>query len=294
MYPITHGVVVGIDGSAASDAAVAYACDQAANRRLPVTVIHCWRSTPVMATNMWAPTPPFVSDSDIEQSAQQLLDQAAAMIRARHPDLALSAQLIHGSAAEALSTASEDAPLVVVGGRDRELHEPGWLGGIPLRLAATSHCPIVVVPSQSRRDGDIVVGVDGSATSGEAVAFAFEQASRDRRPLRAIHAIDGMLGFEDSVTEQARATAERLLSEGLAGWQEKYPDVTVTKVICSEAPLHELRIASRSASLLVVGSHGRGVFLRHVLGSVSSALLRVSNCPVAVVGPAADSGATLY
>jgi nucleotide-binding universal stress UspA family protein len=292
MNLLAHRVVVGVDGSAASDAALAYACDSAASRRLPLTVIHTWQSMPLLATNMWAPVPAPVTDAEVEQSARALLDAAAAAIAARHPDLAHQEILVHGSAADALITASEDARLVVVGGRDRQQHEPGWLGGVPLRLAAASHCPVVVVPSDPGLDGDVVVGVDGSAIGEEAVAFAFDHASRSGRPLRAIHATDGQHGqdrLDSNVSRDSVATAERQLSESLAGWQEKYPDVPVTRVVCPESPLHELRYASHAASLVVVGSHGRGFFLRHVLGSVSSALLRVSNCPVAIVGPAAAS-----
>jgi nucleotide-binding universal stress UspA family protein len=289
MNPLTSGVVVGIDGSAASDAALAYAADQASRRRLHLTVVHSWHPVPVLATNMWGPMPPLVPETDVEGSAREVLAQAGATVTASFPQLVHTEQLVRGSAADALIGASETAQLVVVGGRDRQQHEPGWLGGIPLRLVAASASPVVVVPSAPQLLGDVVVGVDGSATSEEAVAFAFEQASRDGRPLRAVYAVDGMRGLNDSISDEQQATAERQLSESLAGWQEKYPDVDVTRVVCPESPLHELRYASHSASLLVVGSHGRGFFLRHVLGSVSSALLRVSNCPVVVVGPGAGA-----
>ncbi|MCU1673307.1 MAG: UspA protein [Frankiales bacterium] len=283
------GVVVGIDGSPASDAALTYAGEQAAARRLPLTVLHSWHAVPVVAANMWGPTAPMVTDADVQQCAQEVLDRAGATISQRYPQLAHSEQLGQGTAANALIAASESALLVVVGGRDRPKHEPGWLGGVPLRLVAAASCPVVVVPGSPQLAGDIVVGVDGSAASEEAVAFAFEEASRSGRPLRALHAIDGMGGLSDGISDEVFTTAERQLSEALAGWQEKYPDVALTRVVCPESPLHELRYASHSASLVVVGSHGRGFFLRHVLGSVSSALLRVSTCPVAVVGAAASS-----
>ena len=160
---------------------------------------------------------------------------------------------------------------------------------MPLRLAAKSHCPVVVVPSEAHDTGDVVVGLDGSPLSEDALAFAFHQASRRGAGLKAVWAYDEMApssGLDTSLLADRRADAERQLGEALSGWGDKFPDVAVNHVVTEGPPLQALRAASSTASLVVVGTHGRGFFLRHVLGSVSSALLRVSDCPVAVVGPA--------
>ena len=76
-----------------------------------------------------------------------------------------------------------------------------------------------------------------------------------------------------------------LLTERLAEFQEKYPEVQVKKVIARDRPVRALSEASEGAQLLVVGSHGRGGFKGMLLGSTSRALLQSAPCPMMVVRP---------
>jgi nucleotide-binding universal stress UspA family protein len=71
----------------------------------------------------------------------------------------------------------------------------------------------------------------------------------------------------------------------LAGWQEKYPDVRVDRVVLRDRPVRALLRLAENAQLLVVGSHGRGGFSGMLLGSTSQALVYHSPCPLAVVRP---------
>ena len=75
----------------------------------------------------------------------------------------------------------------------------------------------------------------------------------------------------------------RVVSESLAGWREKFPDVDVRENVIKGRPAFELIAASRGALLLVVGSRGRGGFTSLLLGSVSHTVLHHAHCPVAVV-----------
>jgi nucleotide-binding universal stress UspA family protein len=283
-------LIVGVDGSAPSDAALRFACGQAVARRLPLLILHAWQPYPAYASGtMMGPgalTPTPVEMGDV---GRQVLDAATKIADEFGSGLIHVDRLVEGAAPGALIEASEGALLVVVGGRDRARHEPGWLGPVPLRLVAGSHCPVLVVPSQANLIGDVVVGVDGSEMAADALGFAYEQASRQGSSLTAMYAFAmnaDPRGLDTSLVADPRANAHRQLRETLSGWCEKYPDVAVSSVVTDELPLPALRAASATASLVVVGSHGRGFFLRHVIGSVSSALLRVSDCPVAVIGPA--------
>jgi nucleotide-binding universal stress UspA family protein len=79
------------------------------------------------------------------------------------------------------------------------------------------------------------------------------------------------------------AEEERLLSEALAGRQERYPGVVVEHRVVHGGTREALIEASRSAQLVVVGARGRGGFAGLLLGSVSQALLHHAHGPVAVV-----------
>ena len=130
----------------------------------------------------------------------------------------------------------------------------------------------------------VLVGVDGSPASELATSIAFDEASWRGVDLVALHAwsdteVSSIPSLETSAREPA---AEEILAERLAGWQERYPDVTVHRRLVWEDPARHLLDESESAQLVVVGSHGRGGFAGMLLGSVSTAVAHAARTPVIV------------
>lgn len=145
--------------------------------------------------------------------------------------------------------------------------------------------------------GAVVVGVDGSEQSSRALAWAADQASRDRRPLVIVHGLGAVdpywmaqpLVDVHALKESMVEGAESLLTAAREAALADHPDLEVTTAWKSDDARHLLIEASEQAGLVVVGSHGRGPVKRLLLGSVSVGVTRHAHCPVAVVRP--DRGA---
>ncbi|HWT49824.1 MAG TPA: universal stress protein, partial [Mycobacterium sp.] len=123
-------------------------------------------------------------------------------------------------------------------------------------------------------------------------AIAFDEASRRGVDLIALHAWIDVVASELPELDwpAMEAQAERSLAESLAGWQERYPDVTVHRLVVRDRPAQQLAEMAESAQLVVVGSHGLGGLTGMLLGSVSNAVLHSVRIPVIVARPTPVSG----
>jgi nucleotide-binding universal stress UspA family protein len=135
--------------------------------------------------------------------------------------------------------------------------------------------------------GRIVVGVDGSMSSEPTLRWALEHARLTGATLVVIYAweVPASLGVPmafDTGEDLARA-AERLLEDAVAKASGGDPRVPVERRVSQGHPATVLLDAAADADLLVVGSHGRGGFVRALLGSVSQHCINHASCPVVVV-----------
>jgi nucleotide-binding universal stress UspA family protein len=134
----------------------------------------------------------------------------------------------------------------------------------------------------------VLVGIDGSPHSESAVAIAFDEASRRKVGLVAMHAwrdvgvLDSVVSVPGRGWQALRAEQDEILAERLAGWGERYPDVPVTRVIARDKAAHQLVESAESAQLVVVGGSGAGGFAGMLLGSVGAAVTLLSHAPVIV------------
>ena len=287
--------IVGVDGSPQSMRAVDLAADEAANRAVPLRIVHGYVWPLFYAPVFGAPFP--VNGTDPTDEDRRIAEDAATRARDRHPTLTVSTKLIAGSPAGALVAESAGATVTVVGRRGRGGFAELVAGSVSTQLATHGHGPVIVVPADAAPalDAAVVVGVDGRQPAARAIEFAFDEAALRRVPLRAVYVwsiIDTVhndpLNAGGYDIDNARHTAERVLAEALAGWQEKYPQVTVHReLVHGFEPAAALVAASAGAGLLVVGSRGRGEFRSLLLGSVGYALVHHARCPVALIHPPA-------
>jgi nucleotide-binding universal stress UspA family protein len=141
----------------------------------------------------------------------------------------------------------------------------------------------------------IIVGIDGSVHSKNALEWAMKEAMIRHAPLTVIIVHPVIAGFsgrpvayptDDALADQARETARVEVDKTLAQLGGPGPE-TVTVQGVSGFPAEVLITAGRDADMLVVGSRGSGGFSRLLLGSVSSQVTHHSRCPVVVI-PAGD------
>ncbi|MFI8437848.1 universal stress protein [Streptomyces sp. NPDC079020] len=134
--------------------------------------------------------------------------------------------------------------------------------------------------------GNVVVGVDGSASARTAVLWGAAEADRRGRPLQLVHAADTdhRALFANAETIQAVREAGRdLLIETATTVQERFPDLAVTKELSRQEPVAGLRAAAGHRGTIVVGNRGLGGFSTLMLGSVGLGVAARAEAPVIVV-----------
>lgn len=279
------GILVGVDGSPSSTAAVDWAARTAVLHNLPLHLV-CVLAPPQVMTFPETPMPAGYAEWQRNEAELRLSEavEAAAVHTAR-----VESQIVEGSTVATLVGLSGDADRLVVGSRGQGLLLRSLLGSVSASVIRHAHCPVVVVREDHphRDDAPVVVGIDGSPVSEQASAAAFEEASLRGVELVAVYAWHdtGLLGFPGTDMAEMASAGELALAERLAGWRERYPDVTVRRVVVGDHPAHQLIEQSAHAQLVVVGSHGRGGFVGMLAGSVSMAVVQAAHAPVMVVRP---------
>ncbi len=257
-------VIVGVDGSPTSLAALDLAADEAMGRVAPLVVLHA------------------VGPDETLVEASRLAAVAVSRATAEHPGLSVDYELVTGDPGPVLVTRSRGACLLVMGHRRYR-----GFGEQPVESAAAlvvsgAEVPLIVHrPLDTSADvplpRPVLVAVAEVAGSEPQVEFAFAEAALRGAPLIAMH-------VWSVPRDRGREDAERILTEALDRWSEKYPEVTVYLAVrhSLDVPV-ALSAASRSAQLAVVGARRRPGLAAPAMGSVAQAMVRRAGCPVAVI-----------
>ena len=171
-------VIAGLDGSAADEPVVDRASDEAAWLGAPLRLVSAvdpgLQLTPYEALATGSPS---LADH-LEEGAHHVLERAAARVDERHPGLDVALAVPWGPPATTLVRLSDGARRVVVGAPGHGRLQRLFMGSVALPVVAHAHCPVVVVPATAeiREPRRIVVAVDGSEGSAEAIDLALATA----------------------------------------------------------------------------------------------------------------------
>lgn len=277
-------VVVGVDGSDQSRRALRWAAEFAAHHRVPLQLVYAAEVPVEYGPGMAGPLYDLEALREHGESVVAAAAVEATEVSTPIAEITISTDAVLGSAVQVLRLRSESARLVVVGSRGRGAFRRTLLGSVSTSIARHAGCPVAVIPeSETPPDGPVVVGVDGSPCSVEAVAIAFDEAARRGARLIAVHAWSEFYRYEARSTMQTEA--EAVLAEGLAGYAEKYPEVSVERNVVEDRPAKAILAAGAGAQLIVVGSHGRGGFVGMTLGSVAQTVLHGAEGPLIIARP---------
>lgn len=280
-------IVVGTDGTTASDTAVRWAAREAAAQGATLRILYAYRGAEQPAGCDLAG-----AHVDPERRlAEVVLTAAAKQAIAAAPGVPLETTAVAGPAAEELLQLATDATLLVVG-----CHGRGGLSEIVLhsagrRLTEAAPCPIVVVRgSADTAGGPVVAGLAEAAGAGPLLAVAFHTAAAHHAPLLVVRSVPTMdpLWIGDVLAARAGqpsddAESKARLDQQLDVWRRLYPQVHAEVAIAHDDAAAVLTAISRRARLLVVGSTVHSTLPGILLGSTSLRLTHYAHCPVLIV-----------
>ncbi|MGK8486536.1 universal stress protein [Nocardia asiatica] len=275
-------VVVGVDGSTASLAAVRWAAATAARRRAPLHLVH---AIGVSAGSVPVLGPLLFETSGLRKAGEAALgvgQSIAQEVAGSVGEIVVRTFLESSAPVSCLACLSANARLLVVGARGLGAFERVLLGSVGIGLIRHARCPVAVVPGFDEPVAavpqyPVLVGVDGSLCSERAVEIAFDEAS-----VRRVGLVAAAIFAPGDPPARAREQADALLVEKLAIFSDKYPEVRVHRLVAEGPPAQRLLEESHRAQLIVLGSRGRGEVAGAALGSVSQAVLQKSRIPVVI------------
>jgi nucleotide-binding universal stress UspA family protein len=283
----TKPVVVAVDGSEESLLAAEWAAMEAKRRRLPLRIV----SAPAKLPQMHADRVSAAAVADVlRAAAARVLETARGRAEEVAPGLGITTELLSGPPALAVAGSGSGAAMLVVGARGAGGFAAMVFGSVSRYAASQATCPVIVVRQANMAvHRQVAVGIRDPEDTGQALAFAFEEAAARHADLVAVHAwhelpsaLRGQAGPEaiDAPFDPQQVSDEvgRRLSSTLDRWRQKYPDVTVRHDVMRGHPARVLADYSIRADLVVIGRHSDPG-----IGSIQHALLHHARGPVAVV-----------
>ncbi|WP_449495021.1 universal stress protein [Bifidobacterium vespertilionis] len=312
-------IVVGVDGSDESFAALKFALKEAAITGQKVNAVFGW-------THSWDMGAEPNDDESWNRVRHEIADTLRGWVAKASDGIDFDLENLELTSVKATGTSAllqigANSQQIVVGRRSLGRVARWFMGSLSASLAEESQRPVTVVrilddDTQSVQDSianaltpagttvryeqpkqyealdhrPVVVGVDGSETSAHALRFAIREAAIHNRPLHVMFCwqlkdLGTIAGYENAIApiEAGQKRAEEIVNAMVA--KETIPDgVTSVEAHAFHIPASKgLISASRYASWLVVGSRGLSGLDAHFLGSVSKQIVNFAECTVTVV-----------
>lgn len=286
-----HGMVVGVDGTGASDTALEWASARTGEfgKLRPVYV---W-DVPIAA---WAPLPFGAGAVPPIDEMEQAAREAAAACVADLGDIPHDPPDVRrGDPGTVLVDVARDAELLVVGTRSRGPVVSNVLGSVARHCADHTPVPLIVVPNReepvpSPAHERITVGVDGSDNSLDALRWAVTHAAPDAE-ISAITSwqtpIDGpiLYGVNRFDIRALKAAARSVVNDAAdkVCTELGVDEGRVIRQIAEGDPRWVLLSRADVSDLVVLGQRGRTGLSHFFLGSTTTALIHQPHCPIAVI-----------
>jgi nucleotide-binding universal stress UspA family protein len=269
--------VVAVDGSEGAAEALRWAIDMADVHDATLTAVMAWS---------WLdqPDPASFSPAYTEDDAKAEL---AGAVQAAGSSRPIAQEVVCDLPVSALERAAEGADLLIVGARGHGGFAGLGIGSVSERLLEVAPCPVAVVHAGAVvAKGRVVVGVDGSDPSREALHWAAaEAAARDADldvvqawglPVSVASPYDGIPDIEQFEAGERELLRETMRDPALKG-------LRATGHLVAGGASRALLERAGGAALVVVGSRGRGRLLGAILGSTSRQVVHHATCPVVVL-----------
>jgi nucleotide-binding universal stress UspA family protein len=273
-------IMVGVDGSPASRAALEWAARRAQLQKRPLLLVH--------AVPDYLVSPESVEYQGLRASFEGMLNSEANCARGFGPGVEVRSSLLFGEPAQVLAELSARSSMVVVGTDRTADGHGGGFGSLNFQLAMIGRCPVAVIPArQSPANAGVVVGIDGSPESMAAAYFAAAEAARTRQeltvvcvshsPARWAHPSTDGSGSTQQIDTQGRMILEAVV----AAVRARHIHLTVfDRFEQHDVPARVLIEAGQGAAMLVVGNRGRGATHHALMGSATQELLLDVPCPL--------------
>lgn len=265
--------IVGIDGSAPSEAALGWAVDRARRDAAPLVLVHVADGEAGLMGQDFR--------GQAIERGERLVAKTLAHLRSEPSGPEVDGAVLEGSVAWELTRFAQPDDVLVVGTHKTGFNSGRVLGSLSVQIAAASTCTVAVIPGTDLRfRRGVVAGIDREETAEHIAELAAHEAAARGDDLTLLHA---GRAFHSGHAGDGGVIGDAPLQVALAHVRATHPDLVVNARRSTREPSAALLDSARTKALLVIGPGSTGIE-RSPIGTVVHAVLLNANAPVLVAG----------